>query len=141
LADNGEVVLPEGMQEITIALSVERVVGGAVEPGSSVGVVYTSNRMDPESSTQTTETQFMFHRMLVTRVVPGTTVIQGDTDSEPAEVDAFMITLAATTAQVEQLAYGAEQQLDGNGGIWLTLEPENTDQSGSTRRTGENVYG
>ena len=43
LAADGEVAVPEGMQEITIALSVERVVGGAVTPGSTVGVVYTSN--------------------------------------------------------------------------------------------------
>jgi pilus assembly protein CpaB len=140
LADDGEVVVPEGMQEITIALSVERVVGGAVKPGSTVGVVYTSNTTGQESTTQTTGTQFMFHGMLVTRVVPGTTLIQADTDSEPAEIDAFMITLAATTAQIEKLAYGAEQQLDGFGGLWLTLEPLTADQSGSTRRTGENIY-
>ncbi|MDR6905396.1 pilus assembly protein CpaB [Agromyces sp. 3263] len=139
LAANGEVVLPEGMQEITIALSVERVVGGAVTPGSTVGVIYTSNTFERASTTQTTDTQFMYHRMLVTRVVPGTTLVSDESDSDASEVSAFMVTLAVTAPQAEKLAYGAEQQSDGYGGLWLTLEPETADQSGSTRRTGENI--
>lgn len=140
LSDDGEVVVPDGMQEITIALPVERVVGGAVKPGSTVGVVYTSNTIGLPSNTQSTETQFMFHRMLVTRIVPGRTLVTGQTDDGPTEVSAFLVTLAATTPQVERLAYGAEQQEDGNGGIWLTLEPEAADQSGTTRRNGENIF-
>ncbi len=134
----GEVVVPEGMQEITIALPVERVVGGAVTAGSYVGVVL-HRRIPSESgrTTQTAETQFMFHRMLVTRVTPGTTLSTSDsTEDQPSPGSAFMVTLAATTPQVEKLAYGAEQQEDGNGGIWLTLEPENADQSGSSVATG-----
>ena len=85
----------------------------------------------------------MFHRMLVTRVTPGQLLATGtdsDDGDEPTTVAAFMVTLAATTPQVEKLAYGAEQQEDGNGGIWLTLEPENADQSGSARRNGENIF-
>ncbi|MEV1131956.1 RcpC/CpaB family pilus assembly protein [Agromyces sp. NPDC049794] len=143
LAAGGEVLVPGGMQEITIALSVERVVAGGVTPGSTVGVVYTSNTNSNAINTQTAETQFMFHRMLVTRVAPGTTAAAGSGESEPdvTVVSAFMVTLAATTPQIEKLAYAAEQQADGNGGLWLTLEPETADQSGSTRRTGENIYG
>jgi pilus assembly protein CpaB len=140
LAAAGEVVVPDGLQEMTIALPVERVVGGAVTPGSYVGIVYSSNTAGIEANTQIAETQFMFHRMLVTRVTPGTTLSTSDsTDDQPSEVAAFMVTLAATTPQAEQLAYAAEQQQDSNGGIWLTLEPENVDQSGSTRRNGENI--
>lgn len=142
LAANGEVLVPEGLQEMTIALSVERVVGGAIAPGSTVGIVYTSNTNSSASSTQTTDTQFMFHRMLVTRVAPGTTAVSGNSDEsvEPTAVAAFMITIAATTPQIEKLAFAAEQQVDGNGGLWLTLEPETADQSGSSRRTGENIF-
>ena len=142
LAANGEIVVPEGMQEITIALSVERVVGGAVSPGSTVGIVYTTNTDSVAANTQTAATQFIFHRMLVTRVTPGTTAATGSSEGseEPAAVAAFMITLAATTPQVEKLAYAAEQETDGNGVIWLTLEPETADQSGSSVRNGENIF-
>lgn len=141
LAAEGEVVVPEGMQEITIALPVERVVGGAVAPGSTVGVVYSSNTDAIQANTGIAVTQFIFHKMLVTRIVPGRTIVSGQTeDDEPTEVSAFMVTLAATTPQVEKLAYGAEQQEDGNGGIWLTLEPENADESGGSRRDGGNIY-
>lgn len=142
LAASGEVVVPEGMQEITIALSAERVVGGAVSPGSTVGIVYTTNTNSFAANTQMASTQFIFHRMLVTRVTPGTTVVTSSSEGseEPAAVAAFMITLAATTPQVEKLAYAAEQQADGNGGIWLTLEPETADQSGSSVRNGENIF-
>jgi len=140
LAAEGEVSLPEGMQEITLALSVERVVGGVVKPGSLVGVVYSSNTGSIADNEQIAQTQFIFHKMLVTRVTPGRTITQGSSEEGPIEVSAFLVTLAATTAQVEKLAYGAEQQEDGNGGIWLTLEPETADESGSTLRDGGNIY-
>lgn len=136
----GEVAVPDGMQEITLALPVERVVGGAVVPGSRVGVVYSSNTTSLSYNDQTARTQFIFHKMLVTRVTPGRTLTRGDSDAETNEVSAFLVTIAATTPQVEKLAYGAEQQEDGNGGIWLTLEPENADESGSTPRDGGNVF-
>ena len=63
-----------------------------------------------------------------------------ESDSDEVQTfDIIMVTLAATTPQVEKIVYSAEQQSDNNGGIWLTLEPENADQSGSERRTGENI--
>lgn len=140
LASEGEVSIPEGMQEITLALPVARVVGGAVQPGSRVGVVYSSNTRSLSNNDQTASTQFIYHKMLVTRVTAGATLAQGDAAEEQTEVAAFLVTIAATTPQIEKLAYGAEQQEDGNGGIWLTLEPENADESGSTLRDGGNIF-
>lgn len=139
LVAEGEVVLPEGSQEITLALAVERVVGGVVEPGSRVGVVYSSNTLSLGANDQSARTQFLFQKMLVTRVTAGRTLVQGAADDEATEVAAFLVTLAATTPQIEKLAYGAEQMEDGNGGFWLTLEPETADESGSEIRSGENI--
>lgn len=141
LAAQGEVPVPEGMQEVTIPLAVHRVVGGEVTPGSTVGVVYSTNTDTRARETGIAVTQFMFHRMLVTRVTPGTTVAVGEESSSASEVSTIMVTLAATTPQVERLVYGAEQQEDGAGGIWLTLEPETADVSGSVPRSGENILG
>lgn len=140
LAESGEVVIPDGMQEITVPLSVARVVGGEVKPGDTVGVVFTSNTFERLSTTQTTDTQFIYHRMLVTKVTPGTTLARAGSDEDTDVIDAFLVTLAATTPQVEKLAYAAEQQEDGFGGLWLTLEPESADQSGSSQRNGENIF-
>lgn len=143
LAARGEVSIPEGMQEVTISLSVDRMVGGTVQPGSAVGVVYTSATNSTQANTSVALTSFVFHQMLVTRVTPGNTVVADGAEATEnvAPVSSFLVTFAATTPQIEKLVYAAEQQLDGNGGIWLTLEPENADQSGSTLRSGENVYG
>ena len=133
--------MPEGLQEVTFTLPVDRVVGGAVSSGDFVGVVYSTNTDTRATNTGIALTQFMFHRMLVTKVTPGTTVTSGASEEEAStEVDAFMVTIAANTPQVEKLVYAAEQQEDGNGGIWLTLEPETADQGGSNSRTGENIF-
>jgi Flp pilus assembly protein CpaB len=143
LIAEGDVAVPEGMQEVTISLSVDRMVGGVVRPGSRVGVVYSTATKTEQANEALALSEFIFHQMLVTRVTPGTTVV---TDAEQATegaapVDSFLITLAATTPEVEKLVYGAEQQLDGNGGLWLTLQNEKTDTSGSALRSGENIYG
>lgn len=141
LAAQGEVPVPAGMQEVTIPLAVHRVVGGEVTPGSTVGVVYSTNTNGTSRESGIAVTQFMFHRMLVTRVTPGTTVAVGDGASSSTEVSTIMVTLAATTPDVERLVYAAEQQEDGAGGMWLTLEPETADQSGTAPRSGENIFG
>lgn len=135
----GTVAVPEGMQEVTVTLPVARAVGGEVNPGDYVGLVYSSNTDTRANTTQVALTEFTFHRLLVTRVTAGRTLQTTDEDSA-SEVDAFMVTFAATTPQIEKIVYGAEQQEDGFGGIWLTLEPETADQTGSTQRSGENIF-
>lgn len=155
LAQEGDVKLPAGMQEVTIPLSVQRVVGGAIVPGSTVGVVYTAGTQSLAASEGKAVTQFIYHRMLVIGVTPGTSYVpakpatgSNTTSSSSSSsagsaqaVSTVMVTLAATTPQVEKLVYGAEQQQSGNGGIWLTLEPEGADESGSAPRSGENIFG
>lgn len=140
LAAQGEIPLPEGLQEVTIPLEVARVVGGEVTPGSTVGVLYSTNTNRISGNTGIAVTQFLFHKMLVTRVTPGSTVTVGDASGSSTEVNTIMVTMAASTPQIERLVYAAEQQEDGNGGIWLTLEPETADEGGSAPRFGENIY-
>ncbi|UOQ90594.1 Flp pilus assembly protein CpaB [Agromyces endophyticus] len=135
----GTVAVPEGMQEVTVTLPVARAVGGEVKPGDYVGLVYSSNTASRANNEQLALTQFAFHRVLVTKVTPGRT-IQTSNEDTTTQVDAFMVTFAATTPQVEKIVYGAEQQEDGFGGIWLTLEPETATQTGSTQRSGENIF-
>lgn len=140
LAENGEVVVPAGFQEITLALPVERVVGGEVQPGSTVGVIISTNTRTLAANDLTASSQFVYNQVLVTRVTPGRTLVQGESDDESREVSAFLVTVAVSTPQAEKLAYAAEQQEDGNGGIWLTLQPEDVATGGSTNRSGGNIF-
>jgi Flp pilus assembly protein CpaB len=141
LAAQGEVPVPAGLQEVTIPLAVHRVVGGEITAGSTVGVLYSTNTDNRNRESGIAVTQYIFHQMLVTRVTPGTTVAVGDEESAAGEASVIMVTLAASTPQVERLVYAAEQQEDGAGGIWLTLEPETADPGGSVPRSGENIFG
>lgn len=134
----GTVAVPEGMQEVTVTLPVARAVGGAVKPGDYVGFVYSTNTNSTQANTAVALTQFTFHRLLVTKVVAGRTV--QTSENTTTEIDAYMVTFAATTPQIERIVYGAEQTEDGNGGIWLTLEPESATQTGSVQRNGENIF-
>lgn len=157
-ATTGTVPVPNGMQQVTIPLVVDRVVGGAVQAGSTVGIVYSSNTQTTTDNTHVAVTQFIYHRVLVTRVTAGltyqapssTTAPSSNSNSNSSSTSTsssssqgestLMVTFAVTTPQAEKLVYGAEQQQDGNGGIWLTLETSASSTAGSTPRDGGNIF-
>lgn len=132
----GSVALPEGMQAVTIALPVERVVGGSVHAGDTVGIVISARAKEEDSDGDAGEevalTTQSFHKVLVLNVQPGTAFLPvqegaegaGATRSDP--VDALMVTVALTTPGVEALVWGREF-----GSLWLTLEPATADETGS----------
>ena len=57
------VQVPAGMQEITLKLPIERVVGGKITAGDTVGVFLS---VDDYSAAQSSGTQLTFHKVLVT---------------------------------------------------------------------------
>lgn len=132
LAAQGDVPVPEGLQEVTVALPVQRVVGGAVTPGSEVGILISIGR---DGGT----TQFVFNRALVTRVQGGTTYVQSDDAEESAPVSDFMVTFALSAADVEKVVWAAELQEDGAAGIWLTLQPDDAVTDGSRPVNGDTI--
>jgi hypothetical protein len=134
LAAQGDVLVPDGLQEVTIALPVEQVVGGAVRGGSSVGVVVTL------IGTDSATTQFALNDVLVTRVQAGDNFNPAPTEEESAPVTTIMVTLALSTADVERLVFAAELQQNNTAGIWLTLQPDGSDPSGSRPVTGEDFF-
>lgn len=133
LAAQGDVPVPEGLQEVTIALPVQRVVGGAITPGSEVGIAISIGR---DGGT----TQFVFNRVLVTRVQGGTSYVPSSDQEESAPVTAFMVTFALSTPDVEKVVWAAELQEDGAAGIWLTLQSDTSSTDGSRPVTGDNIY-
>jgi Flp pilus assembly protein CpaB len=135
ISSRSETPLPEGMQALTIALPVERVVGGAIQAGDTVGVVVAS-----EAETDDAKTIYLtrqaFHKVLVLSVQGGTTVVRGEGDAGSTDpVDALMVTVALTTPDIEVLVWGQQW-----GIVWLTLEPEDADESGGRTVDGTVIY-
>jgi len=94
---------PEGTQEISLALDLERVAGGAIAPGSHVGVWGSVNGV----------TALLFDQVLVTTLA--STV---DPDEEGAGTDGtVLVTLAVTTEQAQSIIQSAEF-----GEVWLSLQ-------------------
>ncbi|HSP76596.1 MAG TPA: Flp pilus assembly protein CpaB [Cryobacterium sp.] len=126
-AASGDVALPEGMQAVSIALAVERVVGGTVKQGDTVGVVISAEATPADGSTDGRTTRQVFHKVLVTAVREGIRTpppTGSDVAAEPVET--VMVTLARPTADIQKLVWGQEF-----GTVWLTIEPETADENGS----------
>lgn len=138
LIARGEVPVPEGMQSVTIALPVERVVGGAVHAGDTVGVLISAEGEDATTGAQILLTKQAFHNVLVLSVQPGSAFVPtatGGSESSADPVDVLMVTLARSTPDVEVLIWGQEW-----GKVWLTLENEDATTDGGRAVTGSIVY-
>lgn len=121
-------VVPDGLQEVTIALPVPRVLGGELIAGDTVGVIasftVTVNDEDVPS------TAFILHKVLVTSVQYSTgdaEVIQQSLGTSQYSVnrypnDSLLVTLAVSSADAARIVYAQEF-----GTTWLTLEgPKST---------------
>jgi pilus assembly protein CpaB len=88
----------------------------------------------------------VLHGVLVTQVqgapaAPSTSSgSSGDTETAsegtPAPTGSLLITLAVTARDAEEVVFGAE-----HGTLWLSLEPDGADNSGTQVLTPDNVYG
>ena len=145
------VPLPAGRQAVSVVLDAERVQGGILNPGDTVGVFVSTNQGD-----DTGVTKLVINSALVLNVqggVPagvtagtttsGTTVLgSGGNASPSAQASAVqapqvkvMVTLALSAPDAERLVWGAE-----HGGVWLSLQNDKTSLSGSRLTDNENVY-
>ena len=130
----GTVAVPDGLQEVSILLEPQRAVGGRLAAGDTVGVFIS---LDEKT------THVVLHHVLVTQVqgAPAPTD-PASADPETASAGAaapsasLMITLAVTAAKAEAVVFGVE-----HGTVWLSLEPEGADISGTEVITPENLYG
>ncbi|GAA4283036.1 hypothetical protein GCM10022261_05670 [Brevibacterium daeguense] len=110
------VVVPEGMHEVSFLLDSQRVLGGNLTPGATVGV-FVSGGDDPA-------TRLEIAHVLITRVqgglAPPAEPKDGETD-EPAPAPmpegGVMVTMALHPKDVEAVVFAAEYE-----SIWLSLE-------------------
>ncbi|MET3933134.1 SAF domain-containing protein [Arthrobacter sp. OAP107] len=122
------VAVPQGLQEITLKLPIERVVGGTLAAGDSVGIFLSVD--DPASSSG--ETQLTFHKVLVTAAqfsngsAAKAQEATSDVDSTKGALaskkttadDTFLITVARNAADAQRIIFATEF-----GKVYLSKEP------------------
>ena len=129
LVGRGRVEVPSGLQEVTLKLPIERVVGGKLIAGDTVGVMLSVK--EHEKSNTPDQTQLTFHKVLVTAVQDATGTISdagtSDDQNNGGALNAnrssgqnvgYLVTLARSDVDVEKIVYAAEF-----GTIYLSKEP------------------
>ena len=102
-AEGGRVDTPEGTQEVSLALDLQRVAGGAVAPGSRVGIW----------SSRDGETALLFDQVLVTALASTVT----EDDEGVSTQGTVLVTFALTAEQAQGVIQAAEF-----GQVWLSLQ-------------------
>lgn len=131
------VQVPTGMQEITLKLPIERVVGGKISAGDTVGVFLSTDTGAGSAS----GTQLTFHKVLVTaaQFSNGSAAKMQDEAAEgeknagaltaknsATSDDTYMITLARNSADAERIVFATEF-----GNVYLSKEPANAVEASS----------
>jgi len=142
LAARGDVVVPDGMQLVSFTLPADRVVGGQVRAGDKIGLVGSAEARDIGASGTGPASQFAFHDVLVTKVQGA--VLAGDSgaeqNAEQGSGDAIMLTIALAAHDVERWVWFTEGEANGYANMWLTLQNDKTDNSGTGPVTGSNAF-
>jgi pilus assembly protein CpaB len=129
----GAVEVPAGMQEVTVLLPPESVVGGTVRAGDLVGLYVTQT--DP-GSPQNLRTQLVFDKVLVTAVQQappsGTTATDG-TSAVPN--GSSFVTLARNSMDSAKIILSARA-----GNIWLTKQTAKTPAGTRTAVTTSGIF-
>ncbi len=130
-----ELVIPPSMQRVTVLLDLAQALGGQVEAGDTVGVFL--------SVTESKQTHFVAHKVLVTLVQSEASGTTGTATAEPgkaagaapADLEAkLLITLATTAPIAERIVFAANF-----GTVWLSDEPQSADESGTQTIDGTTV--
>jgi pilus assembly protein CpaB len=136
LVDPDVVPIPRGMQQLSIALESQRILGGELVPGATVGVFVSL----PSENDRPAQTHLALHKVLVSKVEDGIPAAQTDGQSPPQNSTGLpegsrLVTLALSAADAEKVVFGAE-----HGKIWLSLEPRDARVAGTRVVTDRSVY-
>ena len=124
LLDPDTVKIPAGLQQLSVSLDQQRVVGGHLTAGAAVGVFLSV----PKDGEDPAQTHLVLNKVLVTKVDGGSSTPVPEGDDAPATTPGspVMVTLAVNARDAETLVYGAE-----HGTLWLSLEPADAVVSGT----------
>ena len=138
------VPVPKGMQEMSLQVNADKIRGGILKPGETIGVVLsmTPSSVDPVSIpgigsvtiAGDTITKQIMSKVLVTRVQGGIAPATDASGSSPAAAGSVTITVALSTSDIEKLTWA---QLAGP--LLLTVENAAADDSSSQYTNGKVV--
>ncbi|WP_426938695.1 Flp pilus assembly protein CpaB [Pseudarthrobacter sp. S3] len=128
LSAPGSVAVPDGMQEISVQLDAQRVVGGRIAAGDTVGIIVLLDKGGAKDSPDIESGQQVFHKVLVTSVQRSLPKSTGTTTTDPAEqantqlpTGQMIVTFARNDTDSSKIALAAQF-----GTLWLTKEPSTT---------------
>ncbi|HST99947.1 MAG TPA: Flp pilus assembly protein CpaB [Geodermatophilus sp.] len=127
----GTVAPPEGAAEVSLLLEPQRAVGGRLAAGDTVGVHLSLDG----------QTDVVLSRVLVTQVQGAPVAVADGEGTDTASSGgaapsaSLMVTLGLRPEAAEAVVFGME-----HGTVWLSLEPEGVDTSGTEVLTPANVY-
>ncbi len=135
----GTVAAPEGTSEVSVLLEPQRAVGGRLAAGDTIGV-YVSMELENDAGKRIGVTHATLHDVLVTQVQGAPADVEGGAETAStggaAPAGSLMVTVAVPSRDAELVVFGME-----HGTVWLALEPEGADDSGTKIVTQGNVYG
>ncbi len=127
----GTVAPPEGAAEVSLLLEPQRAVGGRLAAGDTVGVHVSLDG----------QTHAVLSRVLVTQVQGAPVAVTDGEGTDTASSGgaapsaSLMVTLGLRPEAAEAVVFGME-----HGTVWLSLEPEGVDPTGTEVLTRGNVY-
>ena len=140
LSGPGSVPVPDGMQEISVQLEAQRVVGGRIAAGDTVGIVVLFGKGALKDSPDAESAQQVFHKVLVTSVQRSTD--KASTGGDPATqantelpTGQLIVTFARNGADSAKIAFGAQF-----GSLWLTKEPSTASEGDPAVVRKQEVY-
>lgn len=135
--------VPSGLQEITLKLPIERVAGGKINAGDTVGVFLSLNSAGgTDGQTSSSKTQLSFHKVLVTAAQfsngsaaqteatasnSGASQVASTSSTKEQSDDTYLITIARDSADAERIVFATEF-----GKVYLSKEPSDATESGSS---------
>ncbi|WP_164205931.1 Flp pilus assembly protein CpaB [[Micrococcus luteus] ATCC 49442] len=147
LKASGSVSVPAGLQEVTFQLEPQRVVGGRLAPGDTVGIFISMPNGGMEEKPDKETVQLSIHKALVTavqRAPEGATAKPAPTAIEEAQPDPrdvnlptgmLMVTVAVNDVNSSKIVFAAEY-----ASIWLSREPLDAKDNGPRVMTRQDLY-
>lgn len=137
LLSPGKVEAPDGMQEVTVQLGPDRLVGGQLAAGDTVGVFVSFTEGAGHDGPTTHQ---IFQKVLITSIQGAPAEATGKeaataSAAPPVPAGAMLITLARSAPDAEKIVFAAEF-----GSIWLAKEPATPAEGGTGIVTKDGFY-
>ncbi|WP_427019317.1 Flp pilus assembly protein CpaB (plasmid) [Pseudarthrobacter sp. P1] len=124
LTTPNQVPVPKGLEEVTLKLDPERVIGGQLQAGDTVGIFISYNTGVAPGSQDNPATKLQFRKVLVTRVDGGAATPSSGSDQngqKSGSTTLVLVTVAQSGADATHTIHGMEF-----GKIYLSKENADT---------------